>query len=289
MSVDKWCPWNLLVRLFWKNIIIINRKSLCDTKKTVSIGQLFRNHEAPSSVTRRRRTHRFHHQTYVFLCVQIARCAQAQAPDQGESGVSQGLHGLPLSSVLLIVLFIVCLCWLMVWCYVRREERLPQAQAGHTANPSTQPYWLTKVQPQRADTHSYTHKQTVSTHFLQTVHLPSDAYSLFLTSQRAYRTFIRTVCYCVMCVCVAGLALLCSHWAAIIAGVCLACAPRVGFIPLHQAGGVYWNSFPPLLSHFSLLFSPQQSLYTQSVGYAARFHLCLHFILARRDFSLNHS
>lgn len=115
------------------------------------------------------------------FCVQIARCAQEQAPDQGESGVGQGPHGLPLSSVLLIVLFIVCLCWLMVQCYVRREERLPQAQAGHTVNPSTQPYWLTKVQPQHADTHSYTQKRTVSTHFLQTVRLPSDAYSLFRT------------------------------------------------------------------------------------------------------------
>lgn len=167
-------------------------------------------------------------------------------------GLVRVCMALPLSSVLLIVLFIVCLCWLMVQCYVRREERLPQAQAGHTVNPSTQPYWLTKVQPQHADTHSHTHKQTVSAHFLQTcLQIPT-----VCSSPSASTGPLFGLSATVWCVRVAGMAILCSHWAAIIAGVCLACAPRVGFIPLHQAGGVYWNSPPPLLSHFSLLFFP---------------------------------
>lgn len=52
------------------------------------------------------------------------------------------------TSELLIVLFIVCLCWLMAQCYVRREERLPQAHAGQSVNPSTQAYWLTEALPQ---------------------------------------------------------------------------------------------------------------------------------------------
>lgn len=57
----------------------------------------------------------------------------------------QGMCGLLWSAAWLIVLFIVCLCWLMAQCYVRREERLPQTHAGHTVNPSTRPYWLTEV------------------------------------------------------------------------------------------------------------------------------------------------
>lgn len=72
--------------------------------------------------------------------------------------------------LLLIVLFIVRLCWLMAQCYVRREERLPQAHAGHTVvNPSTQPYWLTEVPPQCC---CNTHTERFRTHFPLSVCAP---------------------------------------------------------------------------------------------------------------------
>lgn len=96
------------------------------------------------------------------------------------------LHSLLSSSMLLIVLFIVCLCWLMAQGYVRREERLPKVQAGHAVNPSTQSYWLTEVPPQccyNAHTHPRTHKHMLpfKTHFPQSVHLLSHTHGLFLT------------------------------------------------------------------------------------------------------------
>lgn len=96
------------------------------------------------------------------------------------------LHSLLSSSVLLIVLFIVCLCWLMAQGYVRREERLPKVQAGHAVNPSTQSYWLTEVPPQccyNAHTQPRTHKHKLpfKTHFPQSVHLLSHEHSPFLT------------------------------------------------------------------------------------------------------------
>ena len=62
-----------------------------------------------------------------------------------------------------VVLFIVFLCWLMAQCYVRRGERLPQAHAGHTVNPSTQSYWLTEVPPEcSCDTNTHTPISTQS-------------------------------------------------------------------------------------------------------------------------------
>ena len=170
----------------------------------------------------------------------------------------------PSSAMLLIVLFIVRLCWLMARCYVRRTERLPQARAGRTVNPSKQPYWLTENWGQcHCNLHMPTFKDSLPTANCKNIH----------------------TCY----VCVARVARPWSHWAAIIFRVCLACAQRaihVGFIPLGESRQTVFLS---LFSKFSLFPFFEQPLYTQSVGYVARFRLCLHFILARRDFSLNHS
>lgn len=173
------------------------------------------------------------------VCVSVSK---SQGARKSESGVGQGLHGLLLSSVLLIVLFIVCLCWLMVRCYVRREERLPQAQAGLLIPQHSPTDWLRYSHSTQTHTRTHTSEQLVLTSYRLCTCLQMPTVR---SSPSASTGPLFGLSATVWCVRVARVAILCSHWAAIIAGVCLACAPRVGFIPLHQAGGVYWNSFPP--------------------------------------------
>lgn len=177
--------------------------------------QQFTNHEAPSAVARSRWTHGFEKPPNIF--VSVSNCtlrtgaggrAGGRLTERGESGVGRGLCGLPL---LLIVLFIVCLCWLMAQCYVRREKRLRQAQAGYTVNPSTQPYWLTKGAATVQDahlpcTHTHTHSRTISNHRLHNVHLPADACSLLHVCPDLSSDGCVSVSVCVrLCACVCGL------------------------------------------------------------------------------------
>lgn len=246
--------------------------------------QQFTNHEAPSAVARSRWTHGFEKPPNIF--VSVSNCtlrtgaggrAGGRLTERGESGVGRGLCGLPL---LLIVLFIVCLCWLMAQCYVRREKRLRQAQAGYTVNPSTQPYWLTKGAATVQDahlpcTHTHTVAQLVITAYTMCTCLQMPA--VYCMSVLTFRRTAVWVCLCVcVCVhvCVAWMALFCSHWAAIIARVCLACALRVGFIPLQPGWGSLLEQFSPYPKSFFPL-PPCNNLYTHKAWAMPHASVCV--------------
>lgn len=235
-----------------------------------------------------KRTHRFCHQNVVFPLLPWSHVLCAIVGTWPER--ARGLWGLSSSSVLFIVLFIVCLCWLMAQCYVRREERLPQA--GHTVNPLTQPYWLTEVPPQcSCNTITQAYIQDSLPTFCAPVFrypqsAPHTACLPILFSGCLLKTSLRAVCVWVCDLGGSPLVPLSCYHSLCLFSMSSACTP-CWFYPSATVWGSLGEQFL-LLSQFSLsLF--EQSLHTRSVGCAACFHLCLHFILARRDFSLNHS
>lgn len=129
----------------------------------------------------------------------------------------------------------------MAQCYVR-EERLPQAHAGHTVNPSTQRYWLTEVPPECCSNIN----SGVTPHCLynelqiQTLQSSSCMFSDSFPNENFLQVW--------------------PWWggpAAITACVCLAqaqSASRVGFIPLWQSRGSMYYCFA-FFSLCSIFFS----------------------------------
>lgn len=170
-----------------------------------------------------------------------------------------GLRGLLSSSVLLFVLFIVRLCWLMAQRYVRREERLPQAQAGHTVNPSAQPLtdW---VLLQDTQAHIRDSLPTVfSLVLLGPQYTPHLVGLPDLFSSRLPKSLRHAVCVCVCGLNSTSVVPLSRYHSSCLFSMCSACAP-CWFYPF---AAVWWSRgehFFSSVNSLSLIFN----LYTHT-------------------------